>query len=178
MVWIVLEQLDEGLIWDQIVREWPGKVSKDAIAEAIAIAPLVVKHEPFSGFHVGARRKSGRRPAALAAQVADSLPCRRGGRGYVRLAGRELDFGFTSSLATDFFYFGSTLFRRDWSHPNYCLVWLDVRRREAAESIRRFLRHPAFDTKAKRMGIVARVHAVGIAYWKPQKRSAQSLSWQ
>ena len=67
MVWIVLEQLDEGLTWDQIVREWDGKVSKDAIAEAIAIAHLVVKHEPFTGFHVGARRKPTRRPAAIAA---------------------------------------------------------------------------------------------------------------
>jgi uncharacterized protein (DUF433 family) len=67
MVWIVLEQLDEGLTWERIVREWDAKVSKDAIAEAIAIAPLVVKHEPFTGFHVGARRKPARRPAAIAA---------------------------------------------------------------------------------------------------------------
>ena len=67
MVWLVLEQLDEGLTWDEIVREWRGKVSKDAIAETIAIAPLIVKHEPFNGFHVGARRKSARRPAAIAA---------------------------------------------------------------------------------------------------------------
>lgn len=67
MVWIVLEQLDEGLSWDQIVRQWDGKVSKDAIAETIAIAHLIVKHKPFTGFHVGSRRKSTRRPAAIAA---------------------------------------------------------------------------------------------------------------
>ena len=67
MVWIVLEQLDEGLTWDEIVRQWEGKVPKAAIAEAIAIAHLVVKHEPFTGFHVGARRKPARRPAAIAA---------------------------------------------------------------------------------------------------------------
>ena len=67
MVWIVLEQLERGLTWKEIAREWDGRVTDDAIAEAIAIADLVVKHEPFKGFHVGARRKSARRPAALAA---------------------------------------------------------------------------------------------------------------
>jgi len=67
MVWIILEQLERGMTWDEIVREWPDKVSKTAIAEAIAISDLVVKHEPFTGFHVGARRKSSRRPTALAA---------------------------------------------------------------------------------------------------------------
>ncbi|MCX6905622.1 MAG: DUF433 domain-containing protein [Verrucomicrobia bacterium] len=67
MVWIVLEQIEDGLTWDEIMREWPGKVSRQAIAEAIAISNTVVKHEPFRGFHGGARRKSARRPTALAA---------------------------------------------------------------------------------------------------------------
>jgi uncharacterized protein (DUF433 family) len=62
MVWIVLDQLDRGMTWDEIVGEWRGKVSKAAIAEAIAIAPLVEKNKPFNGFHVGARRKLARRP--------------------------------------------------------------------------------------------------------------------
>jgi len=67
MVWLVLEQLEEGLSWDEIRREWDGKVTGEAIAEAIAIAGLVEKHEPFKGFHVGTRRKPARKPAALAA---------------------------------------------------------------------------------------------------------------
>jgi uncharacterized protein (DUF433 family) len=67
MVWIVLEQLEEGLTWGKIRKEWDGKVTDAAISEAIAIAPLVVKHEPFKGFHVGARRKPARPTAALAA---------------------------------------------------------------------------------------------------------------
>jgi uncharacterized protein (DUF433 family) len=67
MVWIVLEQLEDGMTWDEVAGEWTGKVSKQAIAEAIAISDLVVKHEPFKGFNVGARRKSPRRPAAVAA---------------------------------------------------------------------------------------------------------------
>ena len=67
MVWIVLEQLERGLTWAEITREWNNRVTAEAIAEAIAIADLVVKHEPFRGFHVGARRKSSRQPAAIAA---------------------------------------------------------------------------------------------------------------
>src|SRR5687768_8984079 len=67
MVWIVLEQLDRGLTWAEVTAEWDGKVGEAAIAESIAIADLVVKHEPFGGFNVGARRKPARRPAAIAA---------------------------------------------------------------------------------------------------------------
>jgi uncharacterized protein (DUF433 family) len=67
MVWIVLEQLERGMSWPEIEREWPGRVTEEAIAEAIAIAYLVEKHEPFRGFHAGARRKSTRKSVALAA---------------------------------------------------------------------------------------------------------------
>ena len=67
MVWIILDQIDRGMTWDEIVGQWRGKVCKEAIAEAIAIAPLVEKHRPFKGFHVGARRKPARRPMRIAA---------------------------------------------------------------------------------------------------------------
>lgn len=63
MVWIVLEQLEDGMTWEDIMGEWNGMVSGDAIAEAIAISDFVVKHEPFKGFHASARRKPARRPA-------------------------------------------------------------------------------------------------------------------
>jgi uncharacterized protein (DUF433 family) len=67
MVWIVLEQLDRGMTWDDIVGEWRGRVPKAAISEAIAIADVVVKHKPFRGFNVGARRKSARSSVPAAA---------------------------------------------------------------------------------------------------------------
>ncbi len=68
-------------------------------------------------------------------------------------------------------------YRRDWMHANYCLVWLDVKRREAAEFVRLFLRHPTFNTQAKRMGCVIRVHSTGISFWRTPKRSPQSVPW-
>jgi len=38
MVWIVLEQISEAMDWDEIVREWDGKVPKEAFAEAVLLA--------------------------------------------------------------------------------------------------------------------------------------------
>lgn len=38
LVATVLEQLERGLSWDEIVTEWHGRVSREAIAEAIHLA--------------------------------------------------------------------------------------------------------------------------------------------
>ena len=76
-----------------------------------------------------------------------------------------------------FFSLDRDFYRPDWVHAHYALVWLDVTDDRAAEFVRRFLRHPAFNTRAKRMGIVARVHADGVHYWLAGKRSPQSVSW-
>ena len=38
MVEHVLEQVTMGMSWDVIVQEWRGKVSKEAIAEAVSMA--------------------------------------------------------------------------------------------------------------------------------------------
>ena len=76
-----------------------------------------------------------------------------------------------------FFSLDRDFFRRDWAHAQYCLVWLNVPDDFAAEFIRRFLRQPAFDTQAKRMGVVARVYDSGVNFWRGGKRSPQSVSW-
>ena len=38
MVWQVLEQVASGMAWETIVEEWRGRVTKDAIAEAVRLA--------------------------------------------------------------------------------------------------------------------------------------------
>ncbi|MBM3996926.1 MAG: DUF433 domain-containing protein [Planctomycetes bacterium] len=38
MVWQVLQQLAKNESWDEIVSEWRGSVTKEAIAEAISLA--------------------------------------------------------------------------------------------------------------------------------------------
>ena len=62
-------------------------------------------------------------------------------------------------------------------HTAYCLVCLDVRADDAAEYVRRFLCHPRFQTKANRLGIVARVHADGIHFWQRHSRTLQRVQW-
>jgi hypothetical protein len=62
-------------------------------------------------------------------------------------------------------------------HSAYCLVWLDVKPGEAAFYLRRFLRHPAFDTRAERMGIVARAHADRLRYWRYSRIGRIFLPW-
>src|SRR5690242_963142 len=49
-----------------------------------------------------------------------------------------------------------------WRHAGYCLVYLDVEDTRVAEFVRRVLRHPALNTKRKRMGAVIRAFPAGI----------------
>ena|SRR2546423_409997 len=68
-------------------------------------------------------------------------------------------------------------FRRTLSHPGYCLVWLDLYDGDAALFVRRFLRHPEFNSHAKRMGKVVRLHPERITFWKSNARPLQSWKW-
>ena len=61
-------------------------------------------------------------------------------------------------------------------HPEYCLVFLEVHPDEAAQYIRRFLRHPKFRTQAQRMGKVVRIHEDGIRFW-PLNGGAEEMAW-
>ena len=76
----------------------------------------------------------------------------------------------------------STFFTRDHDFYNsdlcsskYCLVFLDVAFDEAAEFIRRFLRHRTFRTQAQRMGLVVRAHRNGLRYWRGASSREQRL---
>jgi len=62
-------------------------------------------------------------------------------------------------------------------HSGYCPVYLDVLADEAAEYIRRLLRHPAFRTQSQRLGKVVRVHHGGVSYWQVGERRAHDLGW-
>lgn len=62
-------------------------------------------------------------------------------------------------------------------HPGYCLVYLDVVRKETAQYIRRLLRHPAFRTQAQRMGKVVRVRHSGITYWQIGQHAEHVIGW-
>lgn len=76
-----------------------------------------------------------------------------------------------------FFTQDEDFFKPRLCHKRYCLVWLDVKPGETASYVRRFLRHPALQTQAKRMGIVARVNTEGIHYWQRGQPGKISLHW-
>jgi hypothetical protein len=79
---------------------------------------------------------------------------------------------------------GVTFFTLDWDffndalcHPAYGLVCLNVRADDAAHFMRRFLKHPSFNTQAKRMGVVARVHHQGVDFWQRKRAALQHARW-
>jgi len=76
-----------------------------------------------------------------------------------------------------FFTLDRHFFRADWAHASYGLAWLDVADNEAAEFVRRFLRHPAFATQSKRLGAVAWVGAAGARFWRKGQPHWQRAEW-
>jgi hypothetical protein len=79
----------------------------------------------------------------------------------------------------------ATLFTQDkdffkWGlcHAAYGLVYLDVRYKEVAEFIRRFLRHPMFRTQTTRLGLVARVRTSGVQFWLKGQNGLQVVRWE
>jgi hypothetical protein len=77
-----------------------------------------------------------------------------------------------------------TFFTRDhdfyhpWlRHPNYCLVYLEVKPDEAALFIRKVLRHPHWRTQAQRLGNVVRVYHEGLSFWRIRVDTEQTLTW-
>jgi hypothetical protein len=61
-------------------------------------------------------------------------------------------------------------------HPSYCIVYLNVRQPEIASFVRRVLRHPRLDTKAKRMGTVVHASHAGLRVWRRHSEE-ETLSW-
>jgi hypothetical protein len=76
-----------------------------------------------------------------------------------------------------FFTRNPGFYERARCHPSYCLVILNVRKDEAARYIRRFLRHPDFNTRAKRMGRVAKVSPAVVTCWSRDTEEELSTAW-
>jgi hypothetical protein len=62
-------------------------------------------------------------------------------------------------------------------HARYCIVVLAVADADVAVFVRRLLRHPAFNTRAKRMGAVVRASYKGITSWRLRTEAAVSYGW-
>lgn len=62
-------------------------------------------------------------------------------------------------------------------HPSYALVCLAVSQNEVARFIRRFLRHPSFRAKNRRMGTVIRVGALDLRVWRLHAEKGEKVAW-
>jgi len=76
-----------------------------------------------------------------------------------------------------FFTRDAGFYDRTLCHARYCIVHLGVEKDEAAEYIRRFLRHPEFNTYAKRLSKVIQVSSVGLRYWQLNMHEKQAVDW-
>lgn len=76
-----------------------------------------------------------------------------------------------------FFTRDDDFYNRNLCHSGYCLVYLAVRKDEAAVFIRRFIRYKEFDTIAKRMGLVIRVSHSGLSVWRLYEEKQIYLGW-
>ncbi|MBM4044002.1 MAG: hypothetical protein FJ279_02725 [Planctomycetes bacterium] len=78
---------------------------------------------------------------------------------------------------TTFFTRDRGFYDRRLCHPRYCLVCLAVEKNEVAVFVRRLLRHPELDTKAKRMGAVVRVSHMGLSLWRREAQREVHIEW-
>ncbi len=62
-------------------------------------------------------------------------------------------------------------------HRRYCMVVMNVGQNEVATFVRRFLRHPDFDTQVKRMGKVVRISHAGLAIWRLRSQTEIHTLW-
>lgn len=76
-----------------------------------------------------------------------------------------------------FFTCDIDFFKRRWCHERYCLVHLDVEKGLVATHIRLLLKHPAFDTHAKRMGCVIQVAPSGLFVWRLYAVTLERIEW-
>ena len=68
-------------------------------------------------------------------------------------------------------------FDKGWCHKHYALICLAVSQNEVARFVRRLLRHPAFNTKAKRMGTVIRIGPVDLRVWRVHAHEEEIVEW-
>ncbi|MDI6891231.1 MAG: hypothetical protein QMC83_09915 [Thermodesulfovibrionales bacterium] len=79
--------------------------------------------------------------------------------------------------STNFFTRDLGFFRRQLCHSNYCLIILDVGQYEVASFIKRFLQHPKFKIRTKRMGKVVRITHIGMQVWRLYAEKEEEIRW-
>ena len=76
-----------------------------------------------------------------------------------------------------FFTHDFDFFQPQLLHADYALIVIAAPIKETAAFIKRFLRHPEFNTKAKRCGKVIRLSPRFISWWEIGAEQQQNLLW-
>ena len=76
-----------------------------------------------------------------------------------------------------FFSLDLGFYRRTHCHARYCIICLDVGDYNAATFVRRLLKHPLFDSEAKRLNRVVRLSSAGITFWQIGIDGEQRVGW-
>jgi hypothetical protein len=76
-----------------------------------------------------------------------------------------------------FFTRDEGFFARTFCHASCCLVYLAVRPNESALFVRRCLRHPQLNTRARRLGAVIRASSAGLQIWRLHEERETFLAW-
>ncbi len=76
-----------------------------------------------------------------------------------------------------FFTLDDDFSKRELCHQNYSLVFMDIKKHEAATFVRRLLRHPMFDTIAKRLGLMLCLSHTNIAMLSLHAEQKQYVEW-
>ncbi len=79
----------------------------------------------------------------------------------------------------------ATLFTRDVGfyrpgvrHLAYCVVVMKIEQNQTAQFVRSFLKHPDFNSRAKRMGRIVRLSPAAIAAWKIHDEHETHIEWR
>jgi hypothetical protein len=68
-------------------------------------------------------------------------------------------------------------YRREVCHGRYALVYLAVAPEEVAIFVRRVLRHPTLNTRAKRLETVVRASHRGLSLWRLHAQKEEMMLW-
>ncbi len=108
------------------------------------------------------------------------IPIRQIGHdiGHKGLKDKEIIIFLLQLRRVTFFTLDSDFYKRPLCHTKYGLVHLDVRKHEVAVFVRRLLKHPEFNTVAKRTGKVIRVSSARVNTWVLRAEKEAFFEWE
>ena len=81
------------------------------------------------------------------------------------------------SKQVTFFTRDSDFFRYRFCHANHCIVVIQTEEAQTASTIRRFIRHILFNTRAQRCGKVIKLMPERMIWFEVGKRARKNLNW-